>query len=191
MASTWDGWQADLLRAANIIVTPPNMEFLSGWHQHAHSPGCDGNPIDLSKTETGSGNCAANTGVGAWGTHTQHYATHASAGRAFDTQMHTAWVKPLLDALNTGNPFQIGAALEDQVVSVLFSWGSSEWAQAYDKQYKGAVTSSSGGSSTDIHHGWTSIRRSLNRTWPKRLHSSQRNVHAALRAVSHSRKVRR
>lgn len=185
--ATWDGWQAQFLRAAGILVTPPNVDFLTGWARHATHPRCGNNPIDLAHPNAGSGDCAPGQGIEP---HTQHYSTHARAADAFRFQVRADWAKPLFDALDSGNPFQIGKGLEDKVVSVLYSWGSSDWAGAYDAQFSGAASSGGASHKAGIMGGWHHLRRSLNRNWGRALHQGEGSLHSALRSLSHSRRVR-
>src|SRR4051812_6794518 len=104
MAGTWSGWIIQFLNRASILNTPPNQTFLSEWARHA--PGsCKNNPIDLTTAVSGSSRCGDT--VGGFG-RSQNYGTHAEAAHAFSIQMHTSWVRPLLAALNSGNPFQVG-----------------------------------------------------------------------------------
>ena len=104
--STWPGWIIQFLNRANILNTPPIQTFMGEWA--AHSPGsCKNNPVILSTKVSGSSNCGAT--VAGFG-RTQNYGTHAEAAHAFAIQIHSAKMKPLLDALNTGNPFRSATA---------------------------------------------------------------------------------
>lgn len=185
--STWSGWIIQFLNRANILNTPPIQTFMSQWA--AHSPGsCKNNPVILSTKVSGSSNCGAT--VAGFG-RTQNYGTHAEAAHAFSIQMHTAWVKPLLDALNTGNPFQIGD--RSKVVAVLRRWGDEGFADWYANATTDGTTGGSGsggGKAGAAHSGWTDLRHTVNHNMPKALKTSQHNVHAALRALSKGRKVR-
>lgn len=186
MAATWDGWQADFLGAAGIIVTPPNMDFLGDWH--AHAPGtCNFNPIDLSTAAGKSTRCGAT--VAGFG-RTQNYPTHADAEQAFKHQITAASMKPLKAALDTGNPFQIGDRAS--AVAAIVKWGSPQFAAWYKTATASGQTGGSKGSSTaDLMGGWHSLRRSLNRNWRRGLNRGEHNLNAALRSLSHSRKVHR
>lgn len=46
------------------------------------------------------------------------------------------------------------------------------------------------GNDAAVMHGWSDVRRSINRHMPAALHSSQRSRKAALRILSHASKVR-
>lgn len=187
MAATWSGWIIQFLNRANILNTPPNQTFMTEWAKHA--PGsCKRNPIDLTKAVSGSTRCG-NT-VGGFG-RSQNYPTHAAAAQAFNLSMHTAWVKPLLDALNSGNPFQIGD--RSKVVAVLNRWASPSFASWY------ATATTSGGSggggggggkASHAHHGWADLRHTVNHNLPKALRTSGHNTSAALRALGRGRKVK-
>jgi hypothetical protein len=184
---TWSGWVNEFLNAANIIITPPNRTFMSEWAKHA--PGtCKNNPIDLTKAVTGSTRCGAT--IGGFG-RSQNYPSHASAAHAFDLSIHTDWVKPLRDALDTGNPFQIGD--RTKVVDVLNRWASPSFARWYANATTSGTTGgghSGGGKAARAHHGWADLRRTTNHNLPRALRRSRHNTAAALRALSKGRKVR-
>ena len=185
--STWSGWIIQLLNRANILNTPPIQTFMSEWA--SHSPGsCKNNPIVLSTAVSGSTRCGDT--VAGFG-RTQNYATHAGAAHAFSIQMHTDWVRPLLNALNTGNPFQIGD--RSKVVAVLRRWGDEGFADWYANATNDGQTGGGkggGGKAARAHSGWNDLRRTVNHRMPKALRTSERNIHAALRSLSHARKVR-
>lgn len=184
---TWGGWVIEFLNRANIMNTPPNQTFMEQWA--AHSPGsCKNNPVILSTAVSGSTRCGDT--VAGFG-RTQNYGTHSEAAHAFSLQMHTSWVKPLLDALNTGNPFQIGD--RTKVVDVLKRWGD----EGFAAWYANATTSGTsggggggGGSASRAHGGWNDLRRTVNHRMPSALRTSERHTHAALRALSKARRVR-
>lgn len=187
MAATWSGWVIQFLNRANVINTPPNQRFMSAWANHA--PGsCRNNPITLSTSVAGSTRCGDT--VAGFG-RTQNYGTHAEAAHAFQIQMHTSWVKPLLDAMNTGNPFQIDN--RDPVVAVLKRWGSPTFADWYASAPAGGGGGGGGGSSTKAPHthtGWHDLRRSVNQKTPATIRQSQKYTRAALRSLGRGRKVR-
>jgi len=183
---TWSGWQNQLLNRANIIVTPPNRTFMAAWASHA--PGsCKNNPVDLS-TKVGSSTRCGNT-VAGFG-RTQNYATHAQAATAFSDQMHTGWVKPLLDAMNSGNPFQIGD--RSQVVAVLNRWGSPSFASWYANASEDGTGGGGGGGggASGIHKGWADLRKTVNHKLPSHVSASEKLTAAALRKLQHARKVK-
>jgi hypothetical protein len=187
MANTWSGWIIQFLNRANILNTPPNQTFMSEWA--SHSPGsCHFNPIILSTKVAGSSRCGDT--VAGFG-RTQNYGTHAEAAHAFSIQMHTAWVKPLLDALNSGNPFQIGD--RSKVIAVLKRWGDEGFASWYANANTDGTGGGGGGGgskSAAAHSGWKHLRRIVNQHMPKALRTSERNTAAALRSISRGRKVR-
>jgi hypothetical protein len=185
--ATWSGWIIEFLNRAGILNTPPIQTFLAEWA--AHSPGrCKNNPVILSTAVSGSTRCGDTTaGFG----RTQNYATHAGAAHAFSIQMHTPWVKPLLDALNTGNPFQIGD--RSKVVAVLRRWGDEGFADWYANATtsgQGGGGGGGGGKGSRAHGGWNDLRRSVNHNMPKALRTSEQHTRAALRSLSRARKVR-
>ena len=187
--TTWSGWQIQFFAAAKILNTPPNQRFLTAWASHATSPGCHNNPIDLSVSVTGSSRCHRNTGIHPY---TFNYDTHGHAAHAFSLEVHEAWARALLSALNSGNPFQV--ANWNDVVSVLVSWGSVEFSKWYFDQMQsssgGGGGGTGGGGSGSAHGGWKHLRRVVNQHMPKALRTSERNTAAALRSISRSHKVR-
>ena len=186
MASTWSGWQRDFLNTAGIIVTTPNMNFLTDWHNHAPSS-CNFNPIDLSTSVGDSSRCGDT--VAGFG-RTQRYTKHAEARSAFRIQIDTAWVRPLKQALNSGNPFQIGD--RSQVVSVLRQWGSPQFADWYANAPSGGG-GGGGGTGTKapgFHHSWHSLRRTTNYTWPQTVRHVAKLNKAAWRALGRTHKVK-
>lgn len=183
---TWSGWVNQFLTAGGVIITPPNRTFMEAWA--AHAPGsCQNNPVDLSQAVAGSSRCGDT--VAGFG-RSQKYGTHAEAARAFHLQLHTDWVKPLLDALNTGNPFQIGD--RTAVVDAIKRWGSPAFAKWYANATTSGTSGGGGGGSgspAHAHGGWNDLRHTVNHGMPKTLRHSHRNIEAALRALSRARKV--
>ena len=182
---TWSGWENQFLMAAGIIVTPPNRTFMDQWSAHDGAQ-CRNAPVTLSTPVTGSTRCGDTvTPLG----RTQNYDTHAHAAHAFKLQIDLASMRPLKAALNSGNPFQIGN--RDPVVGALKTWGSPSFANWYKNATDQGTTGGSGskGIAPDTLHGWHSLRRSLNRNWGRGLRSGDRSLNAALRSLSHSRKV--
>lgn len=183
---TWSGWIIEFLQRAGILNTPPVQRFMSQWA--AHAPGsCRNNPVDLTKAVPGSSRCGAT--VGGFG-RSQNYSTHAQAATAFREQVRTDWVRPLLDALNTGNPFDISN--RDPVVKVLERWGSPQFAAWYQAANSDGTTggSRSGGVAPQTHRAWSDLQRSVDKRLPKALHAAEKASLAALRAAARARKVR-
>lgn len=187
MGQTWNGWLIQFLQRAGVLNTPPVQTFMSEWAKHA--PGsCKNNPVDLATHVSGSTRCGDT--VTPFG-RTQNYGTHAEAAHAFSIQLHDPSERALLNALNTGNPFQIGD--RSKVVAALKHWGSTEFATWYANANDDGTTGGGGGGggkAARAHSGWNDLRRTLNHRMPKALRTSQHNVHAALRSLSHARKVR-
>lgn len=185
--ATWSGWQQQFLLAARIIDTPPNRDFLTEWARHASSPQCARNPIDLHARVGGSTNCDHPAGFAYW---TQAYTTHAHAATAFSDQVNSNTYGAILDTLGTGNPWQDPGYA--QVHKALLAWPSNNFAAWYLNKMTGSGSGSGGGGGKGAraHSGWTDLRRSVNKHMPSALRTSERNVHAALRSLSGSRKVR-
>ena len=187
MATTWNGWQASLLNGANIIVTPPNMNFLTDWHRQEGGT-CTNNPVVLSTavgTSTRCGDTVAGFG------RTQSYPRRGDAIEAFRIQIDTPAMSELKAALNTGNPFQITD--KSPVVHDLKQWGSPTFADWY------ANASSSGGSgggggggglAPNTHKAWGDLQKSVNRRLPAATrHASEAN-RATLRTLAHIHRVK-
>ena len=186
MASTWSGWENQLLNAAGILVTPPNRQLLDLWTKNRHTS-CDNNPIDLAHKLTGSANCGPLTGIFP---QAQRYTSHAQAATAFRDEIHADFAKALLSSLNSGNPFQDPNF--NNVASVFVSWGSPKMARAYLDTATGTIPGSGdgGGSATGVHKGWADLRKAVNVHAPADLHRSDRLTKAALRSLHRARKVR-
>jgi hypothetical protein len=185
--TTWNGWQAEFLNAAHLLVTPPNIRFLTDWAAHANSPSCRNNPIDLYWPQPGSGNCVKPAGFSNW---TQHYATHATAAHAFSLEIHTADFAAIRRALNTGNIFQQPA---DPVVQELRAWGSTNFATWYSNQRSGTGGGGGGGQTgiaPNTHKAWHDLQRAINDVVPAAVRDSQRLRRQTLRDIAKARKVR-
>jgi hypothetical protein len=183
--SVWSGWQNQFLNAANIIVTPPNRQLLDQWARNA-TTSCARNPIDLSHAVGNSSNCASLPGIFP---HAKRYATHASAATAFRDEIHMSFAKALLDAMNTGNPYQI--ADPSAVTSVFVSWGSDSMANIYAAATSGGGSGGGGGAATGLHQGWSDLTRSLsNRRLGDKIRMTNQFDAATLRALKRARKVR-
>jgi len=186
--ATWSGWQNQFLLAAKIINTPPNRDFLTEWAKHASSPQCRDNPIDLHVKVGGSTNCDKPAGFTNW---TQAYTTHAHAASAFAQQVNSNQFAAILDTLGTGNPWQDPGY--QQVHKALLAWPSVNFAAWYLNKMTGGSGGGGGGGggkAARAHSGWNDLRRTVNHKMPKALSASQRNTNAALRSLSHARKVR-
>lgn len=185
--STWSGWVGDFLAAGRIINTPPNRNFLTAWANHANSPNCRRNPIDLHSKVGASTNCAHPAGFTWW---TQSYASHADSARAFANQVNSLQFGAILDTLGTGNPFQDPG--HKQVADALRTWGSTNFADWYLAQFTsgGGGGGGGGGGNTSIHKGWDDLRKSVNHKLPAALHDSQKGSAAALRQLQRARKVK-
>jgi hypothetical protein len=184
--ATWSGWIIQLLNRANLLNTPPNQTFMSEWAKHAPTS-CHNNPVDLSHAVAGSSRCGDT--VAGFG-RSQSYGTHAEAAHAFALQIGTDWVKPLRDAINSGNPFQI--ADRAPVVAVLKRWGSVSFADWYATAQAGGSGSGGGGGgsrASHTHKGWTDVRRSTNQRWPAALRKAHKLNRAALRSLGRVHKV--
>lgn len=185
---TWADWKNQLLKAAGILPTPPIYTFMDEWAGHDKNP-CANAPITLSAFVSGATRCGATvTDFG----YTYKYPSHAAAARAFDIQIHNTKAKALLDALNSGNPFQ--GVDRAPVVSVLKHWGSPSFATWYENATADGTTgggSGGGGVAPHTHKAWHDLQRTINKRLPAATrHVSEAN-RATLRALSHGSKVHR
>lgn len=186
--STWSGWQSQFLRAANIVVTPPNMRFLTSWSNNA-ATGCRNNPVDLAIQAPGASDCAKLTGIFP---HAQHYSSHASAATAFDTELRMKFAAALRAALNSGNVYQSDNA--NDVASVLVSWGSPDFANVYLNTAQHQGGGGGGGTGTKAphtHHGYADLRRTVEHRLPASLRRSHKLTESALRSLGRGRRVKR
>ena len=185
--ATWTGWEVQFFNAARILNTPPNQRFLTAWAAHATSPTCGNNPIDLSVSTGGSSNCANGTGIHP---HTMRYPTHSQAASAFDIEIHQSWAHAILQALDSGNPFQVKNYSD--VGSALVSWGSVHFFDWYMAQMQAGSGGGSGGGgiAPQTHRAWSDLQRSVDKRLPAALHAAEKASLAALRATSRARKVR-
>lgn len=179
---TWTGWQTQFLRAAGVIVTPPNLHLLNAWANHA-ATNCARNPIDLSATRPGSSDCAALRNLTP---KAQRYTSHASAAAAFHDELHDGFARPLLAAMNTGNPYDVDNSQE--VANVFLAWGSDAMHDAYLKGIP-AQTDSGSTSAPGVHKGWSDIRHSINKKAPASLTASHKQIAAALRLTAKARRL--
>lgn len=179
-------WVIAFLNEPNALNTPPNQLFLERWDTYA--PGtCRNNHIDLTQAVSGSTRCGDT--VGPFG-RSQNYPTVADAARAFNIQLGASWVKPLRDAINSGNPFQI--ADKAPVVAVLNRWGSTTFASWYATATAqgGTGGGGGGGAKADLLRGWHTIQTALNHDWHRDLNAGERSLRLALRSLGGSRKVK-
>jgi hypothetical protein len=185
--ATWSGWEAQFLRAAGILNTPPNQRFLTNWASHASAPNCRDNPIDLSEKASGSANCVKPAGDFPW---IQRYSSHASAAQAFNRQIHTRFASVILAAMQSGNPFQFKDWQD--VAGQLRQWPSINFATWYIGQMQGGGSGGGGGGALapQTHKAWSDLQRALNSRLPSSINSAQRASRAALRAAGRARRVR-
>jgi hypothetical protein len=163
--TTWGGWQAEFLTAAQVPNTTNNRRFLTDWNSHAET-NCRDNPVDLSAKVSGSTNCHSLPAITA---KAQNYTTHGNAAHAFYVQTHAGSSKALLAALASGNPYTVndtGTVAED-----LSAWGSQKFAQAYFAETAGQR---GGGGSPDTYaprsvRAWGELQKQVNRTLPRTL----------------------
>lgn len=189
---TWTGWQNQFLNRAGIIVTPPNRQLLTSWAANAHTS-CANNPIDLSHKLTGTSDCAKLPGIFP---QAQRYTSHAQAATAFRDEIRQSFAGVLLRAMNTGNPYQVPYA--NDVASVFVSWGTDKMLNVYLAGEPGTGGAGGGGGGggagagdgASVHKGWHDLRTTVNHKMPGHVASSHKMTQAALRKLSHIRRVR-
>lgn len=180
---TWSGFQTDLLKAAGLGTSTMQQQFMFDWNTAA-STDCENNPVDISRNVSGSTSCKRLTPSRV----ARNYTSHASAATAFSGELKSGNFPHLLAALKESNPY----AYSDPsgVEANLRTWGSPGQADYYAKNATGGSTSSAGGHAPRAHSGWASMQRSLNDHWRPTLNRSAKNIDAALRSLSHGRKVK-
>jgi hypothetical protein len=181
--TTWLGWAGDFLAAASLPNTANSRKFLNDWATNANFPSCGDNPIDLSHKEPGSTNCGGTT---LWGDDVQRYTSHTWARTAFNSQIHSSRYAAILAALRSGNPYTVKNP--GSVATQLGEWSSTDFANIY-------LNEAQSGPPTPItapraHKGWADMRRSVNHHWGAALAASDHEIRAALRSLSHARKVK-
>lgn len=185
--AVWDGWQIQLLDAANISGNEATASFLTDWNAHANSD-CANNPVDISRAATGAANCRRLTRSRT----AKKYTSHAQAATAFARELESGNFPHLLGAIRNADPYQ--NPNPSQVAADFRTWGSSKMASYYldhASSGSGSGTGGGGGGGTPhTHKGWEDLRHSFNHNMPRSLNQSERNIAAALRSLSRSRKVR-
>ena len=185
--STWAGWQSDILKAAGVPDNQPARNFLSDWHSH-EGPDCPNNPLLASRKSTNSTVCRTLAG----GNKAQSYPSPKSSAKATAAQLKSGTYTHLLAAFTGETWWEPGAG--PGVYADLVAWGVPKFADWYKAQF-GANFGSGGPPSGTLNapaalSGWKAVRRSINRGMPQALSDSQRARRAALRSLSHVRKVR-
>jgi hypothetical protein len=180
--TTWAGWAADFLAAASLPDTARNRSFLSDWAANANHPNCGNNPIDLTRGEPGSTNCAPTSLVGV---HAQRYTSHTWARTAFNSQIHSGDYPHLLGAFQGGNPY--GVKSPGLVASNIGEWQSINFANVYLSKAQAGPTVEV--KAAKAHKGWADIRHSFNHNAHPALIHAQHVRRAALRRLAHARRV--
>lgn len=181
--SVWSGWQADLLAAAKFPNSTANRDFLTAWHQHATS-NCTRNPVDISK-QAGKWTACKHLDQGRTA---NNYGDQTSAEHAFAGQIYGGE----FGALNSGffnNSLSVSTA-SSVVIAEVALWGSGDFAAFLTQQSSNAGGGGSGVKAPGIHKGWTELRKSVNTNLPDSFRHSDKLARAALRSLSHARKVR-
>lgn len=177
--ATWSGWQNQLLNAANEPVTATNVKFLNLWAVHSIAVGCANNPIDLSHKETGSSDCLALTQSRI----AQKYASHATAAKAYATQIHSGNF-PTLETLLGGGKVDLSTG-DAKVEAELNKWGSTNFST-----FLAGNATAGGPTAPGIHRGWTELRKSVNTGLPGAFSQSGKLTREALRSLSRAHKVK-
>lgn len=181
--ATWSGWQQQLLRAAGLPTSANNVSFITAWNKHANT-NCRNNPVDISLDISGASPCklTANPQHRA-----RNYSSHDQAAGQFASQLRSGPYPRLLAQLDDSDPYNTDKY--PGVTGDLTQWGSEKFANWYSTQITNSLTG--GGVTAPLaHKGWADLRRSANHRGPSELHDSDRLTTAALRALSHARKVR-
>jgi hypothetical protein len=186
--SVWEGWQSDLLTAANVPDSDGNRALLYFWHKYDTSD-CHNNPVDISHPATGSERCYRLSAT----RHARRYATRPDGAAAFATQLHAGQFPHLLAALASGDPWTVPHPAN--VVKDLKAWGSGAVANFYASRAKksGGSGSGSGGGGVGLpkgHRGYHDFQRALARTLPTSLRRSRIIRGRVLRKLGAPRNLR-
>lgn len=182
----WNGWEDEFLAGAGITSSSDNIRFLDDWHGHTQT-NCTNNPVDLHEPEPGSSNCGQ---LFATAFTAQRYPSHSAAASAFNTQIHRRAAKPILDALQSGNPYTVSNPA--QVGAALTAWGSQTFERPYLNESAGPPGQKPPPPSlkpAQALKGWRDLQRSINHSMPDALKASAKLRAQALRELSRARKV--
>lgn len=185
--TTWDGWESQLLAAANLTDNGSTRAFLDQWAKNANAASCRPNPVDISHVTSGSRNCKRLTPTRV----AQTYTGHGQAASAFSSEIHSGDFPHLLKAFQGTDPY--GPSNLADVEADLLLWGSSNFVAALEAEFGVTPTQPGGnvqGSSTGIHKGWHDLRTTINHGLPASVAASERMTGAALRKLAGARRVR-
>jgi len=176
------------MSAGKFPNTSGIQKWLDEWSTHNTAP-CKNNPIDLSRTRTGSKNCLKLTSSRT----AQDYASHASAAAAFNQQVKSGTFPNLLAVFQSGDypsPAKLGDVLTDLQV-----WGAKNFV-AYLEQEWGISPGGGGigGGTVAVPRatkGWDDLRRQVNHGLPTALAKIQKLNRATSTQLARRSKVRR
>lgn len=184
--TTWSGWAADFLAAASLPGSNNNVRFLNEWAANATHPSCQNNPNDLAQHIQGhSSNCGTATNY--YNQHFQRYSSHLWARTGWAVEIRSGHYPHLVAALRSGNPYTYSGYLD--VEGDLNRWGSGPFGAVYVNDLESGPPASL--KAPQALSGWKALRKSVNRDMPAALRQSQKARQAALRSLSHARKVHR
>lgn len=185
--AVWNGWQIELLKAANLPADETHGNFLFDWHSHASS-NCGNNPIDISRGMPGATNCKRLTPNRT----AKNYTSRAQAALAFSREIHSGNYPNLLAALGFADPYQ--SPKPAAVVADIEKWGSRSFASYY-ATHSSTGDGSGGGSgagSVELpkgHRGYHDFQKSLAHYLPTKARRSKIIRQRVLRKLGAPRKV--
>ena len=174
--ATFHGWVASLLSDLGEPDTTANRLFLEEWQSNEHTT-CKSNPLSATVTLPGSTRCKELS----HGEYARAYHTHADGLAATVQQLGEDAYKPILDALNSGDPF--GYSDWQLVEGALGTWGAHTFATAYGKAGAAGqetvkqILASDAGRSL---HAYSGFSTALAHTLPKSLYRARRKTTATL-----------
>lgn len=186
--AAWSSFPTDLLDKASLSTADMTVQFMWDWNSAASS-NCTNNPVDVSRSVSGSSACkklsASRTA--------RNYPSHDAAASAFSAQVHSGAYPHLLAALKTDNPYAYSDPAS--VVGDLNKWGSPKQAAYYGTFAKPGSGSSggSGGSGASLpkgHTGFNDFQKALGHSLPTNLRRSKIIRGRVLQKLGAPRRVR-
>lgn len=142
--NAWQGWEADVLRAAGLPVTAANMIFLANWHLREGSAAAN-NPLNTTAYRpvpvTVGYKTLNSAGV-------QYYASAKQGAEATAAFLKMPNFTAIHAALASGDPYHYIAQTNgnrSSVVAQLAKWGSSSFAAVVLYEAPDAASSGPGG----------------------------------------------
>jgi hypothetical protein len=126
----WPGWEADVLRAAGLPVTPANITFLANWHKYEGSAAAN-NPLNTTAYApvpvTVGYKTLNSAGV-------QYYATQKQGAEATAAFLKMPNFSTIFAGLKSGDPYSYAnqsTSKTHAIADELRTWGSKSFALVF------------------------------------------------------------